>query len=52
MTKTALHHEWSMGVDEAIEAEAQTQALCMQTRDFARAYRAFDARETPVFEGN
>ncbi|MGZ8379839.1 MAG: enoyl-CoA hydratase family protein, partial [Gemmatirosa sp.] len=52
MTKTALHQEWSMGVDEAIEAEAQTQALCMQTRDFARAYRAFAARETPVFEGN
>ncbi|GLC25211.1 enoyl-CoA hydratase [Roseisolibacter agri] len=52
MTKAALHQEWSMGVDEAIEAEAQTQALCMQTRDFARAYRAFAARETPVFEGN
>jgi enoyl-CoA hydratase/carnithine racemase len=52
MTKRALHQEWAMGVDEAIEAEAQTQALCMQTRDFARAYRAFAARETPVFEGN
>ena len=52
MTKAALHQEWSMGVDEAIEAEAQTQALCMQTRDFARAYRAFAARETPAFEGN
>ena len=52
MTKAALHQEWSMGVDEAIEAEAQTQALCMQTQDFARAYRAFAARETPAFEGN
>jgi enoyl-CoA hydratase/carnithine racemase len=52
MTKAALHQEWSMGLDEAIEAEAQTQALCMQTGDFARAYRAFAARETPVFEGS
>jgi enoyl-CoA hydratase/carnithine racemase len=52
MTKTALHQEWAMGIDEAIEAEAQTQALCMQTRDFARAYRAFAARQTPTFEGN
>jgi enoyl-CoA hydratase/carnithine racemase len=52
MTKRALHQEWAMGIDEAIEAEAQTQAICMQTGDFARAYRAFAARETPVFEGN
>jgi enoyl-CoA hydratase/carnithine racemase len=52
MTKAALHQEWSMGIDEAIEAEAQTQALCMQTGDFARAYRAFAARQTPVFEGS
>ena len=52
MTKAALHQEWSMGVDEAIDAEAQTQALCMQTQDFARAYRAFAARATPTFEGN
>jgi enoyl-CoA hydratase/carnithine racemase len=51
MTKAALHQEWSMGIDEAIEAEAQTQALCMQTRDFARAYRAYAERRTPVFEG-
>jgi enoyl-CoA hydratase/carnithine racemase len=41
-----------MGIDEAIEAEAQAQAICMQTRDFGRAYRAFAARERPVFEGN
>jgi enoyl-CoA hydratase/carnithine racemase len=51
MTKAALHQEWSMGIDEAIEAEAQTQAICMQTDDFARAYRAFVKKETPVFEG-
>jgi enoyl-CoA hydratase/carnithine racemase len=52
MTKAALHQEWSMGIDEALEAEAQTQALCMQTRDFARAFHAFARKETPVFEGN
>jgi enoyl-CoA hydratase/carnithine racemase len=52
MTKAALHQEWAMGIDEAIEAEAQTQAICMQTEDFARAYRAFVAKKTPVFEGN
>ncbi len=52
MTKRALHQEWSMGIDEALEAEAQTQAICMQTGDFARAYRAFLARGTPAFEGN
>jgi enoyl-CoA hydratase/carnithine racemase len=51
MTKMALHQEWSMGIDEAIEAEAQTQAICMQTEDFARAYRAFVKKESPVFEG-
>jgi enoyl-CoA hydratase/carnithine racemase len=51
MTKAALHQEWAMGIDEALESEAQTQALCMQTEDFARAYRAFLARETPEFEG-
>jgi enoyl-CoA hydratase/carnithine racemase len=52
MTKRALHQEWAMGVDEAIEAEAQAQAICMQTEDFARAYRAFVKKERPVFEGN
>ena len=52
MTKRALHQEWSMGVDEAIEAEAQAQAICMQTEDFARAYRAFVAKEKPAFEGD
>lgn len=52
MTKKCLHQEWSMGLDEAIEAEAQAQAICMQTRDFARAYRAFVEKSKPVFEGN
>jgi enoyl-CoA hydratase/carnithine racemase len=52
ITKTQLNHEWSMGLEQAIEAEAQAQAICMQTADFERAYRAFVARETPVFEGD
>lgn len=52
MTKKSLHQEWSMGVDEAIEAEAQAQAICMQTEDFARAYRAFVAKEKPVLQGD
>ncbi len=52
MTKKCLHQEWAMGLDEAIEAEAQAQAICMQTEDFARAYRAFTAREAPVFRGD
>lgn len=52
ITKTCLHQEWSMDLDAAIEAEAQAQAICMQTQDFARAYRAFVARQKPVFEGN
>jgi len=52
MTKRMLAMEWAMSVEEAIEAEAVAQALCMTTEDFARAYRAFAARETPVFEGN
>jgi len=52
MTKRQLHQEWNMGVDQAIEAEAQAQAICMQTEDFARAFRAFAAKEKPVFEGD
>lgn len=52
MTKTCINQEWSMQIDDAIEAEAQAQAICMQTEDFARAYRAFVAKERPVFEGN
>jgi enoyl-CoA hydratase/carnithine racemase len=52
MTKRMLAMEWAMSVEEAIEAEAVAQALCMTTEDFARAFRAFAAKETPVFEGN
>jgi len=52
ITKTMLHQEWSMGVDQAIEAEAQAQALCMLTEDFSRAYHAFVAKQRPRFEGN
>ena len=52
MTKTQLWQEWDMSLDQAIEAEAQAQAICMQTKDFERAYRAFVARERPVFKGD
>ena len=52
ITKTMLHQEWTMGIDQAIEAEAQAQALCMLTEDFGRAYRAFAAKQKPQFEGN
>jgi len=52
MTKNQLHQEWSMSLDMAIEAEAQAQAICMQTKDFERAYNAFVAKTRPVFEGN
>jgi len=52
MTKTMLWQEWSLGLGECIEAEAQAQAICMQTGDFERAYRAFVAKAKPVFEGN
>ena len=52
MTKKMLQQEWNMGVDEAIEAEAQAQAICMATNDFHRAYYAFVAKEKPAFEGD
>ncbi len=52
MTKTMLAQEWNMSLEQAIEAEAQTQAICMQTQDFARAYEAFVAKERPQFKGN
>lgn len=51
MTKNMLNQEWSMSVDQAIEAEAQAQAICMKTEDFERAYRAFAGREKPEFVG-
>ena len=52
ITKKMLQQEWNMGVDEAIEAEAQAQAICMATNDFHRAYHAFSAKQSPVFEGD
>jgi enoyl-CoA hydratase/carnithine racemase len=52
MTKTMLDQEWDMSLPAAIEAEAQAQAICMQTQDFERAYRAFLAKERPVFAGD
>ena len=52
VTKKMLHQEWNAGVDEAIEMEAQAQAICMQTRDFRRAYEAFAAKQKPAFEGD
>ena len=52
MTKNQLNMEWDMSLDTAIEAEAQAQAICMQTKDFERAYNAFVAKQKPVFEGD
>jgi enoyl-CoA hydratase/carnithine racemase len=52
ITKTMLHQEWAMTVEQAVEAEAQAQALCMLTQDFRRANDAFVAKRKPVFEGN
>jgi enoyl-CoA hydratase/carnithine racemase len=52
MTKKMLHAEWSMSVDEAIDAEAEAQAICMETQDFHRAYHAFVAKQKPKFEGD
>ncbi len=52
MTKRCIHQEWSMGIDDAIEAEAQAQSICMMTQDFKRAYEAFAGKQRPVFEGN
>jgi enoyl-CoA hydratase/carnithine racemase len=52
ITKTMLHQEWAMTIEQAIEAEAQAQAICMMTEDFSRAYNAFVAKQKPRFEGN
>ena len=52
MTKRLLHQEWAMDLDSAIEAEAEAQAICMQTQDFRRAFDAFAAKRNPTFEGN
>ena len=52
ITKKMLHQEWNMGVDQSIDAEAQAQAICMQTEDFHRAYHAFVKKERPQFQGD
>jgi len=52
MTKKCLHQEWSMTIEQALETEAEAQAICMQTKDFTRAYNAFVAKQKPAFEGN
>lgn len=52
MTKTCIHQEWSMTIEQALEAETQAQAICMQTMDMERAYNAFSKKQRPVFEGN
>jgi enoyl-CoA hydratase/carnithine racemase len=52
ITKTMMNQEWSMGIDEMIESEAQAQAICMMTGDFRRAFEAFAAKRKPIFKGN
>jgi enoyl-CoA hydratase/carnithine racemase len=52
MTKTMLNQEWNMGLEQALEAEAQAQAICMQSEDFRRAYQAFSSKQRPAFQGN
>ena len=52
MTKKCLHQEWNLSIEQAIETEAEAQAICMQTKDFERAYNAFVAKQKPKFEGN
>ncbi|HUJ87942.1 MAG TPA: enoyl-CoA hydratase family protein [Burkholderiales bacterium] len=52
MTKKCLHQEWSLSIEQALETEAEAQAICMQTGDFERAYNAFVNKQKPVFEGN
>lgn len=52
VTKKCLHQEWNVSIEQALEIEAEAQAICMQTRDFTRAYNAFVAKERPVFEGD
>jgi enoyl-CoA hydratase/carnithine racemase len=52
MTKRMLQQEWNLGIEQAIEAEAQAQAICMQTKDFTRAFEAFAAKQRPQFQGD
>jgi enoyl-CoA hydratase/carnithine racemase len=51
MTKQMIESEHTMALGEAIEAEAQAQALCMQHPDFAEAHEAFKAKRPPRFRG-
>jgi len=52
ITKTMLHQEWAMTIEQAIESEAQAQAICMMGQDFTRAYEAFVAKQKPIFQGD
>jgi len=52
ITKKMMHMEWDMSIDQAIDSEAMAQAVCMQTEDYRRAFEAFAAKKTPIFEGN
>lgn len=52
VTKKCLHQEWNQSIEQALETEAEAQAICMQTKDFERAYLAFVDKQTPNFEGN
>ena len=52
MTKKCLHQEWNLSIEQALETEAEAQAICMQTKDFERAYNAFVAKQKPRFEGD
>jgi enoyl-CoA hydratase/carnithine racemase len=52
MTKKCLHQEWNQSIEQSLETEAEAQAICMQTKDFTRAYTAFASKERPRFEGN
>jgi enoyl-CoA hydratase/carnithine racemase len=52
VTKKCLHQEWNLSIEQALEVEAEAQAICMQTRDFTRAYNAFVNKQKPQFEGN
>jgi enoyl-CoA hydratase/carnithine racemase len=52
MTKKCLHQEWNQTIEQALETEAEAQAICMKTQDFGRAYHAFVAKQTPVFQGD
>ena len=51
MTKQMLESEHTMALSEAIEAEAQAQALCMQHPDFAEAHASFKDKRPAKFRG-